>query len=232
MTKDKLLLALDVDSTKIGICILDEQTGSIVHSSVLISQKKLFARTLDLRKQFGKLLKRINNEHRIITKCIIEDYGYYPVQRYANMKAELVGMIRWLLAVNKIWNFFYITTKTKGRGARKKTYTFECSCAPVQLKKFIHGTGVVPKSGKSSALMLEVYKLTGYEFKSDDQADAYMLALMLRVYTYCSENEIVTYEEYQKRPVLITRSIGTVMKLVLNKNKFDPIHKWLKGQGD
>jgi len=222
----RAIIAIDADSTKVGISFLNYDDGSLLYSDVITSSLSGFDRTYDLFKQFLTLMK----SHMMIYKfcgCIFEDYGFYHVQRIANMKAELIGMMKYFLRAKNIPMFYYIGTQYK----KKKKYTYECACAPTQLKQFIYGTGRAPKEGKSSKLMLEVFKLTGYEFENDDLADSYMLALVYYVYLYCAENRIKDYKKYQKKPATFVNKDNKTVELKLSAEKFKPIDKWLKGQG-
>ncbi len=215
--KSKMIVGIDADPSKIGITFISYTTGEIISTNVIKTKVKYFARTMDLIKQFDHLIN-VNKDNVLLG--IIEDYGYYQQQRLAAYKGELIGMIKSSLLKHNIEFVRWLSVVVKGR-VKKKTFKTECMVIPTQLKKFIFSTGRIGSKGKSSALMLEVYKQTGYEFDNDDMCDSFMLAQMGRIYLTMKN------DKWDKDNFFITIE-GNKRKWRLNKKQLEPIEKWIK----
>jgi len=218
-------MGLDIDSTKIGVTIIDINDGNLIYSDKITSQYRYFDRTVNLYRQLLIVLNQYN-----IVFAIIEDYGYSPVQRNAVNKAELIGLIKYKLEKERIPFLKWLSIVKK----RSKTYTTECMCSPSQLLKFIFGIGKIPSTGKSSKLMLKVFKDTGYEFKTDDECDAFMLAQAGRIFYWNYKNGnkkiVAPYESAIKLPIDSELRKGRINSklLVLNEKQIEPINLWLE----
>lgn len=213
------IIGIDADPSKIGYTVIRKSSGKIIETGVILTKKKYFERTIDLRNQFIDVL----NSHPYIKSAIIEDYGFYQIQRLAMLKGELIGMIKSQLYQRDIPFMKWLSVTTKGR-IKKKTYKTECMVIPTQLKKFIFGTARVSAKGKSSALMLEVYKQTGWEFNNDDMCDSFMLAQMNRIYFLMIDGK------FNKDKHTITDKDNKKREWILSENQLEPIKKWINNK--
>lgn len=215
---NKLILGIDADPTKIGLTLIDYRKGNIVRSEVIKTKLKHFARTIDLINRFDHIIYMYPDS---IVLAVIEDYGYYQQQRLAAYKGELIGLIKSSLLRHNVPFMKWLSVVVKGR-TNKKTFSTECMVPPTHLKMFIFSTGRVSAKGKSSALMLEVFKQTGWEFSNDDMADSFMLAQMGRVYHMMKNNKFDNDKHYIMIPD------GSKKKWKYNKKQLEPIEKWVK----
>jgi len=192
----KYIIGLDVDSSKIGVSIID--FDGICKYSVKITSnfQKYYDRTINLYHQLLIILNQYN-----IVFAVIEDYGYSPIQRNAVTKAELISLIKHLLMQNSIPYLKWLSIVKK----KNRTYTTECMVSPSQLTKWIFGKGRMPSSGKSSKLMLIAFKEFNKEFVNDDECDAYYLAQIGRTFIKCykSKNNINSLKQSRKELINI-----------------------------
>jgi len=217
----KVVIGLDVDITKIGMSIVS-WSGKLLFSKRIVPSKtaKFFERTVDLVEQLNILLLSYSKKYHI--KCVaIEDYGAFFVQRTMAQKGEIIGIIKWLLLQYKLNCFEYDIDKKK----KNKVYHERLMIGPSKLKKFIFGKGNVNKAGKSSDLKLLFYKDTDIENISDDEIDAFYLALFaITVLKYdgikYDENfEIQIGNKKNKLPRNKFDSFSEILK-VIDKNKY------------
>jgi len=176
MKKKKVVIGLDIDTTKIGFAIVDHKSGKLLFSSKIVpnKDKKFFERTFDLVNQVNKIIIDCKNKYKILSVGI-EDYGSFFIQRTMAQKGEVTGIVKWLL-INLNINIFEYDIDKKKKG---KTFHERLMISPTKLKKFIYGKGNVSKSGKSSELKLIFYKDTGIEGLSDDEIDAYYIGIFV-----------------------------------------------------
>ena len=215
-----LVLGIDADLTKIGIALVNVYTGEPVLTKKITPSKKDMMgmeRAIDLRSQVSRIVKKYEED---IVFAGLEDFGHNQQLRKNAEKGQLIGLLRYLLYIKKITYLQLLTIKK----TRKRTNRYETLIIPTQLTKFIFGQGNISSSGKSSRLMLEVYQKTGYEFKSDDECDAFMMCQALRVFIICKLNRIVKYEKGMELELWCG---GVLNNLKLTANTFDPISKWL-----
>lgn len=224
MDKREVILGIDVDITKMAISAIEYKTGAPLLIRKIVPTSKFYQRNLDIIYELRNIFKR--NEFDIIF-AIIEDHAFLPAQRMAFKKGEILGLVKYLITIYNIPYLKWLSVRKKG----KNTYRDECMCSPSQLKKFVFGNGRVSGAGKSSKLMLRVFQATGYEFASDDECDAFMLAQAGRTFLYCYEKEIKELDKIkilQPESVISERDIYKDFKL--SKNQFEPIKIWLENQ--
>jgi hypothetical protein len=212
------VLGIDSDVSKMSICLIDKETGRLVDSLDADRSLKYFRKTRQFYDELGAFVESYSGS---ILLAGIEDYGAQLQLNNQARKGGVVDCLELCLLQHDIPIMFWYPAKRKG----KATYCSERVVGPSQLTKFIFGSGKVPSKGKSSRLMLEVYKQTGYEFKTDDLCDAFMIAQMMRVYLKfrCSSIPILPF-------ILPIEGDDCVPdhKLYISEKKLEPIIEWIK----
>lgn len=145
------MLYIGIDpSTKTGLVALDKD-GQVVYAKELTMPGKDPARMSGLLDLIHYDVMRLNYKDNI--KIAIEGFGF------ASQQGFLLGGIGWGIRCNlHNMGLTYIDV------------------APTSLKKFVGGKG----NAKKDQVRLEVYKRWGYEHKSDNVVDAYVLAQIAR----------------------------------------------------
>jgi len=173
-----MFLGLDLSLTNSGVCLVDAagkilQIGS-VHTEPagdLISQR--FSRYWTIVEEISKFF---SNPKFQISLAAIEHYSYASRGKTIQL-VELGTLVRDSLLV--------------------KFPVIEV--APVQLKKFLLGTG----KGKSlkNVMCREVYKKYGVNIDDDNQVDAFVLTQVARLYFYVKNGRKVKARKYQREVV-------------------------------
>lgn len=148
-----MYLGLDISLTATGFCLIDDDY-SIIESCTLKFEQTDIERLYLLDKKFQTLIQNRN----ILLACI-EGYAYQDTGRIAEI-GELNGILKLDLFKEGIK---YITV------------------APLQLKKYICGTG---KDIKKELIILDIFKNFGVEIRDNNIADAYGLSRIARDYYY------------------------------------------------
>lgn len=162
-----MYLGLDLSLTGSGVVIIDDNY-SILFSETLSVKSRDVERLLFLE---NKLLNILADKS--ITIAAIEGPAYQDTGRIFEL-GEWAGVVK--LNLYKL-SIPYIIV------------------APMQLKKYVSGTG---KAGKKELIILDVYKNFGEEIRDNNIADAYVLARIARDF-YCIKNEKdVDIKKYQE----------------------------------
>lgn len=167
---ERSVVGLDISYTSTGICVISE-SGKVAYDSVNIKadSKTLLNR---MRRQEAILLAVMNKVYELKTSInahivcgwAIENYSFGSRQG-REIAGELGGLIR-----------HFITRKWYEDPKVVSIPVIEV--APTTLKKFITGTG----KGEKAGVISHVASKTGFTFKNDDEADAYVLADLMSHY--------------------------------------------------
>jgi len=229
MSTNPVILGFDIDSSKFAVAVINTLTGQLLVSHRHVSKQRFSARLREMVNELGTTLESYKDRIRFVG---IEDYGHYHQQNLANDKAEIIGSLKYKLLQMMIpMVTWYSVKKIKGR-----TYINECSVGPKQRIKFLFGRGDVSTSGKSGMLLLKVYKTYGIEFSNDDQADAYIIALMTLVFYKCLRRGVTDHKQFKEKFPNGIKLIGNAsygqktFNLELTEKQFDPIYIWLNNQ--
>ena len=209
------IIGIDADISKIGVAITEYNDKELIESYKLTSKLKGFNRTINLIEQLKSIIEKYHNEKQNskIKFGVIEDHGFVFMARSQALKGEILGCVKFLLYSNEI-PFLKWISRTKKKG---KQYESECMVIPTQLIKFIFGTSRISSKGKSSQLMLETWKKTKCEFKTDDECDAFWLTIIGIFYCLSKNNEIQN---------TIKLKNGKVISLTIKQK--EPLEKWIK----
>jgi len=226
MANEKVTIGIDADLTKVGIVTVDHATGELFRAVRVSAGKSHFGlkRSINIVDNVIEELA-ICKEQYDIGVVMMEDFGVNIMIMKQSEKAALMGMIFWFLIKNKFPLFRYYSTKK----SKNRTITSERFVLPTQLKKFIFGRGNVTTKGKSSTLLLDIYKMTGYDFPDDDIADAFMLAQAGRFFL----RNLGDPDGVRALPIIRhdTKSVKPVVKsFYLDDKRFSVIQEWIKNQ--
>lgn len=205
------VLGIDADVSKIAAVCVCLRDGKVLDQLDLRNTKLSgYERTLFLIGGFGKWLSSLGGT---IVIAGLEDYGAQMIALNQARKGGIVDLIKYWLVRKQVPLLVWWDTKTK----KGKKYVTEHTVGPTQLSKFIYGVGNMNRSGKQSKLSLITFKETGYEFPSDDLADAFWIAQSMRMYLkMCEKIENDSIQMGEKT-------------LQFSQNRLEPIRKWVVG---
>lgn len=168
----ELVAGFDLSLTASGIVLLD-MNGNIIIRRVIKVKSRGSERLHDIQNEIRAII-----EKRSIKLVCIENYSFGS-RNNREIMGELGGVIR-LLLYRKNIDFLTPT--------------------PGQVKKFATGSGNGDETTKEK-VMMNVFKIWGFEAKDNNEADAYTLARI--ALAIVQKNEIVDYKllKHQKEVV-------------------------------
>ena len=155
-------LGLDLSLNKTGLCVLSEDMDILFSFNLgqfFISDKKFRKCTKIQKIEFTKRYIAEKIKEYSIDYIAKEGYSFGSKKYTSSLTvlAELNGVVDSLVYSLELLDHYY---------------TFQ----PSQPKKFVLSQGNVKKDTK---YLLNIFERTGIRFESDDEADAYMIAVML-----------------------------------------------------
>jgi crossover junction endodeoxyribonuclease RuvC len=167
----KYYLGIDPSLTGCAVAIVGEK-GEFINSQRFSNKLRGMERLIFIRNKVAEVLNDYNWRHGI--KAVgIEGYARGAMNRREEA-GELGGTLRILLFENKIQ---YI------------------DIAPSQIKKFATGKG----NAQKDHVLLAVYKKWGIEFKTNDEADAFVAAQVVRAMFEDADGALVYEKEVLKK---------------------------------
>jgi Holliday junction resolvasome RuvABC endonuclease subunit len=152
---DRVVMGVDQSYSGFGVCILTPDGTYVMHRGTFDAQR--YGKGVDRLCAMGEWFRKIiyDTPQQIEHVCI---EGYAHGAKFGREQAgELGAVVKLALRLHpRLWN----------------PSCYPTIVAPTQVKQFAASSG----SAKKEDMKLNVYKRWGVEFKTNDEADAYVLA--------------------------------------------------------